>query len=89
LYYYPPDHPPALRTTSTPLPLHPATPGRPCYAETTSRRRTPILRSTPVNGSAPRVTVQEPDADPNCCVFGRGDHGVRGRGDDRAFPTRV
>jgi hypothetical protein len=48
-----------------------------------------ILRTKPVNGSAPHVTVQEPDADPNCYVCGRRDQGVRASGDQRELPTRV
>jgi hypothetical protein len=48
-----------------------------------------ILRTMPVNDSAPHVTVQEPDTDPKCYVCGRGDEGVRARGDQRELPTRV
>ncbi len=48
-----------------------------------------ILRTRPVNDSAPHVTVQELEADPNCYVCGRTDQGVRGRGENRELPTRV
>jgi hypothetical protein len=48
-----------------------------------------ILRTTPVNPSAPHVTVQEPDADPRCYVCGRDNNGVRARGDERELPTRT
>jgi hypothetical protein len=48
-----------------------------------------ILRTMPVNYSAPHVTVQELDADPNCYVCSRGVHGIRCSGDQRELPTRV
>lgn len=48
-----------------------------------------ILRTMPVNASAPHVTVQERDADPNCYVCGHDGHGVRARGDATDLPTRV
>lgn len=46
-----------------------------------------ILRTMPVNASAPHVTVQERDVAPNCYVCGA--HGVRARGDAHDLPTRV
>lgn len=48
-----------------------------------------ILRTAPVNDSAPHVTVQELDAHPPCYVCGRGTHGVLALGDGRELPTRV
>lgn len=47
-----------------------------------------LLRSDPVNGAAPHVTVQEPDAAPGCYVCGTGANSVRASGDGRELPTR-
>jgi len=48
-----------------------------------------ILRTTPVGGSHPYVTVQEPEIDPSCHVCGNKPYSAMGRGDQHDLPTRM
>jgi molybdopterin/thiamine biosynthesis adenylyltransferase len=48
-----------------------------------------VLRINPVNGTAPHVTVIEPDPDPRYYVCGDPSLGVRARADGRELPTRA
>lgn len=48
-----------------------------------------ILRTNPVTGRSPHVTVQEPDPKPACYICGLPPSSVRAIGDGRELPTRV
>jgi hypothetical protein len=48
-----------------------------------------ILRSKPVGATGQQLTVQTPDADPDCHVCGQGPYSAIARGDNFDLPTRI